>query len=156
MTYNDHVYMEMALTTAKQAVAIGEVPVGALVVIDGAVVAQAHNAVESTRNATQHAEMRVLQAAVAYIDEKYLTDATLYVTLEPCLMCAGALSWLQVPRIVFGAPDPKKGFSCFHPLLFHRKIEVVGGVLAEASSQLLKDFFATLRTAKKSNPSSKA
>ncbi len=145
-------WMALALTQALEAGAAGEVPVGAVVVCDDVVVASAANAMAATRDATQHAELRALQAASAAVGDARLSRSTLYVTLEPCAMCAGAIVLARVGRVVFGAWDDKAGMAgSVEDLLRHRKLnhrpQVQGGVLAEASRSLLRDFFAARRDA---------
>ena len=142
--------MTAALRLAERAVAAGEVPVGAVVFRDGAVIAEAHNQTVSQHDPTAHAELLVMQRALAALDTDRLTDCTLYVTLEPCAQCAGAMVLAKVGRVVFGAYDDKAGMAgsvgdlLRHPRLNHRP-EVVGGVAAEASGDLLRVFFAALR-----------
>lgn len=138
--------MRMALAQARQAMDCGEVPIGAVVVApDGAILAKAHNLTEALCDATAHAEMQALTAAENAVGGKYLPDCTLYVTVEPCLMCAGALAWCQMGRIVFGCADPKRGYSVYTPRPFHPKSKVEGGVLAEECASLMKEFFKTKR-----------
>jgi len=137
-------YMGDALRMAQRAAEQGEVPVGALIVANGQVLARAHNQTETLTDATAHAEMLALTAAMGELRSKYLPDCTLYVTLEPCVMCAGALRWAQIGRVVYGAADEKFGYRTVGALL-HPKTAVSHGVLAEASSALLKDFFRARR-----------
>lgn len=141
----DELYMQMALAEARQAAADDEVPVGAVVVCDGKVVARAHNLTETLTDCTAHAEMQAVTSAAAYLGGKYLTGCTLYVTVEPCLMCAGALGWSQISRIVYGAADDKRGYHTFCPQPFHPKTEVVGGVLADDCAALMTEFFRRKR-----------
>ena len=143
---NDSYYMRLALRQALQAAHEGEVPIGAVVVCNGRVIGEGHNMTEALRDVTAHAEMLAITSAVAETGGKYLTDCTLYVTVEPCLMCAGAIAWSQLRRIVIGAPDPKRGYSVFvnrHP--FHPRAEVVTGVCADECSRLVREFFRRKR-----------
>jgi tRNA(adenine34) deaminase len=143
----DHAYyMNIALRLANDAAQAGEIPVGALVVCQGKIIAKAHNQTETLHDVTAHAEILALTAASTYLRSKYLRDCTLYVTLEPCVMCAGALYWSQLERVVFGAVDAKRGFSRVEPSLLHPKTQVVSGVLGEACEEILRKFFQKLRT----------
>ncbi len=142
----DEKYMRLALAEAKAAAADGEIPVGALVVAGGRIIGRGHNLTETLRDVTAHAEMQAITAAAAERDAKYLDDATLYVTLEPCLMCAGAIGWSQLKRIVIGARDPKRGFSTVcNTSPFHPKAEVVWDVLADECREVIIDFFKQRR-----------
>lgn len=141
----DERYMRMALQEAKVAFEAGEIPVGAVVVCKDRVVARAHNLTERLGDVTAHAEMQAITAAAATLGGKYLTDCTLYVTLEPCVMCAGAIGWSQLPRLVFGASDDKRGYRRFAPDALHPKTEVESGVLADECAALMKDFFSKRR-----------
>ena len=141
----DQEYMQKALIEAKQAFEEGEVPVGAVIVCRDRVIARAHNLTERLTDVTAHAEMQAITAAANALGGKYLTDCTLYVTVEPCVMCAGALAWAQLSRIVYGASDPKRGFSVFAPNALHPRTEVTEGVLAEECANLMKDFFQRKR-----------
>ena len=145
MTDEDVKYMRMALDEAHKALERDEVPIGAVVISRGRVVARGHNLTETLTDVTAHAEMQAITAAAGTLGGKYLTDCTLYVTVEPCLMCAGALAWSQISRVVYGAYDDKRGYhtQCENP--FHKKTEVEGGVLAEECAQLMKDYFKTKR-----------
>lgn len=145
MSEQDERYMRMALDEARAAAHDDEVPVGAVVVCNGRVVGRGHNLTESLGDVTAHAEMQAITAAAATLGGKYLTDCTLYVTVEPCLMCAGAIGWSQLKRIVYGASDPKRGYAsqCDNP--FHPKATVTSGVLADECASLMKDFFAKRR-----------
>lgn len=146
MTAADDIrYMKMALDEASKAYAQGEVPVGAVVVCQGRVIARAHNLTETLTDVTAHAEMQAITAAANYLGGKYLNECTLYVTVEPCVMCAGALGWAQTKRIVFGATDEKRGFQRFAPHALHPKTEVVSGVMADECSALMKAFFSSRR-----------
>ena len=138
-------YMKMALVEAEQAYAEGEVPVGAVVVCQGRVIARAHNLTETLTDVTAHAEMQAVTAAANYLGGKYLNDCTLYVTVEPCIMCAGALGWAQLGRLVYGASDEKRGFQRFAPQALHPKTEVLAGVMADECAALMKQFFGQRR-----------
>lgn len=141
----DEYYMREALREARAAGAEGEVPIGAVMVAGDKVVARAHNQTELLHDVTAHAEMLAFTAAAEHLGAKYLNECTLYVTVEPCPMCAGAAGWTQVGRIVYGAADPKRGYSLLTGPVLHPKTEVVGGVLAEECSALVKDFFKKKR-----------
>ena len=139
-------FMRMAYAQAKEAESIDEVPIGAVIVIDNKVIGKAHNQIELLKDVTAHAEILAITQAAQYLGTKYLKDCTLYITLEPCQMCAGAIHWAQIPRIVFGASDPKKGFTRVNPpILIPSKTEVIGGVLADECGQIIKDFFKRKR-----------
>lgn len=141
----DEYYMGLALEEARQAARDGEVPVGAVVVVNDRVIGRGHNLTERLGDVTAHAEMQALTAAAQTLGGKYLKGCTLYVTVEPCLMCAGALGWSQIDRIVYGASDPKRGYSTFTRSPFHPKTTVVTGVMAEECAALMKDFFSSRR-----------
>ena len=141
----DEKYMRMALDEARRAMNEGEIPIGAVVVCRDRVVARSHNLTETLCDVTAHAEMQAITAAAETLGGKYLTDCTLYVTLEPCVMCAGALGWSQISRIVYGASDPRRGYALFAPKALHPKTQVQGGVLQDEALQLLKDFFSKKR-----------
>ena len=141
----DQEYMQKALIEAKQAFEEGEVPVGAVIVCRDRIIARAHTLTERLTDVTAHAEMQAITAAANALGGKYLTDCTLYVTVEPCVMCAGALAWAQLSRIVYGASDPKRGFSVFAPNALHPRTEVTEGILAEECANLMKDFFQRKR-----------
>ncbi len=138
-------YMKEALRQAAQAEAEGEVPIGAVIVCRGRIIGKGHNMTERLNDPTAHAEMIAITAATEAMGGKYLNDCTLYVTVEPCPMCAGALAWSQIGRVVYGAPDPKRGFSLFSPSLMHPKTEVVSGVLAEECGSMVTEFFKKKR-----------
>lgn len=138
-------FMEMALHEAEKASELGEVPVGAIIVAQGRVIARAHNLTQQLNDVTAHAEMQAITAAADYIGGKYLTGCTIYVTLEPCVMCAGALAWSQIDKIVFGASDTKRGFSIVSNALLHKKTKVVSGVKADKAAMLLSEFFKSKR-----------
>lgn len=137
----DEKYMREALREAQAAAAEDEVPIGAVVVSRGRIIAKGHNMVETLSDPTAHAEMIAITAACEAVGGKYLTDCTLYVTVEPCPMCAAALGWSQISRIVYGAPDPKRGYTEFSPSLLHPKTEVTAGVLASECSELVSGYF---------------
>ena len=141
----DEYYMEAALREARAAADEDEVPIGAVIVADGSIIARAHNQTERLNDATAHAEMLAYTAASEYLGAKYLGDCTLYVTVEPCPMCAGAAGWTQVGRIVYGAKDPKRGYSLLQGPLLHPKTEVTAGVLADECERLMKEFFKKKR-----------
>jgi len=142
---DDECFMRMALEEARLALEAGEIPIGAVVVAQGRVIGRGHNLTETLRDVTAHAEMQAITAAAEYLGGKYLTDCTLYVTVEPCVMCAGAIGWSQLQRIVFGAVDPKRGYQTYAPRAFHPKATVQGGVLEAECSALMKDFFKQRR-----------
>lgn len=144
-TTDDIRYMKLALDEAAKAYAQGEVPVGAVVVCKGKVIARAHNLTETLTDVTAHAEMQAITAAANYLGGKYLNECTLYVTVEPCIMCAGALGWSQLQRLVFGAADEKRGFQRFAPQALHPKTEIMAGVMANECSTLMKEFFSARR-----------
>lgn len=141
--YNeDERFMRAALAEAQRAASVGEIPIGAVVVCDGLIVGRGHNLTESLTDVTAHAEMQAITAAAQSLGGKYLTDCTLYVTVEPCLMCAGAIAWAQIPRIVYGASDPKRGYSVLTTgFPFHPRAEVLAGVLADDCAALMRTFF---------------
>lgn len=141
----DTQYMQDALREAAAAASEDEVPVGAVIVCKGRVIAKGHNMTERLHDPTAHAEMIALTAATEAMGGKYLNDCTLYVTVEPCPMCAAALCWAQIGHIVFGASDPKRGYSLFTPSLLHPKTEVRSGVLEEEAAALMKDYFQNKR-----------
>ncbi|HOU27675.1 MAG TPA: nucleoside deaminase, partial [Paludibacteraceae bacterium] len=134
-----------ALAEAKKAFAKGEVPIGAVVVCNQQIIARAHNFTETLHDVTAHAEMQAITAAASYLGAKYLNDCTLYVTVEPCVMCAGALYWSKVAKVVYGASEDKYGYTKKVPLALHPKTEVVAGVMADECAQIMKDFFITKR-----------
>ena len=142
---NDELFMREALREARAAAAEREVPIGGVVVCGGHILARAHNLTERLTDPTAHAEMQLIGMAAEAIGGKYLNDCTLYVTVEPCPMCAAALSWAQLGRLVYGAPDPKRGYTLFTPSLLHPRTEVTSGLLAPACSQLMVDFFKNQR-----------
>ena len=137
--------MQQALQEARKAAEAGEVPVGAVVVCRDRIIARAHNLTETLNDVTAHAEMQAITAAANALGGKYLTDCTLYVTVEPCVMCAGAIAWSQMGKLVFGAVVEKRGYRRYAPQALHPKTEVVTGVKAEECAQLMKDFFKKKR-----------
>ena len=141
----DEKFMRMAINEARQALKREEVPIGAVVMAGDRVVGRGHNLVETLQDATAHAEMQALTAASSTLGGKYLRDCTLYVTVEPCVMCAGAIAWSQAARVVWGADDPKKGYRRYSETVFHPKTTVVRGVLGEECEELMTSFFAGLR-----------
>jgi tRNA(adenine34) deaminase len=143
--YTDEYFMREALKEAAKAFDIGEVPVGAVVVSNNRIIARAHNQTEKLTDATAHAEMLAITAAANYLGSKYLSECTLYVTLEPCVMCAGALHWTQLEKLVFGASDIQRGYSIVSTPLLHPRTEVVKGIKAEESKKLINDFFKRIR-----------
>lgn len=141
--FGDEYFMKRAFAEAIQAFDEGEIPVGAVVVAGNKIIARAHNLTETLNDVTAHAEMQAITAAANHLGGKYLDDCTLYVTLEPCAMCAGALGWAQTGRIVFGASDSKRGYQRFAPNALHPKTEVLGGVLETECAELLQEFLKT-------------
>ena len=141
----DEKFMREALREALAASAEGEIPIGAVVVWKGRIIGRGHNQTERLQDTTAHAEMIAITAATGAMGGKYLNECTLYVTVEPCPMCAGALAWSQIGRIVYGAPDPRRGYSLFSPSLLHPRTEASGGVLLEECAQLMVDFFKSKR-----------
>lgn len=138
--------MRKALAEAEEALREGEIPVGAVVVSRGMIIAKTHNMTERLVDVTAHAEMLALTAAERWLGGKYLSGCTLYVTVEPCVMCAGALSWSQIERVVYGASDEKRGYTVYAPDALHAKTQVTAGVLADECSGLMKDFFKGKRS----------
>ncbi len=141
----DEIFMRKALDEAQKALAAGEVPIGAVIVAQDKVIGRGHNLTETLHDVTAHAEMQAITAATEYLGGKYLTDCTLYVTVEPCVMCAGAIGWSQLSRIVYGASDPKRGYQTYAPGAFHPKTQVLTGVLEAECAQLMKSFFKQKR-----------
>ena len=141
----DEKYMKEALAEAQAAASEGEIPIGAVVTWKGRIIGRGHNMTERLHDTTAHAEMLAITAATEAMGGKYLTDCTLYVTVEPCPMCAGALAWSQISRIVYGAPDPRRGYSLFSPSLLHPRTEVSAGLLADECGTLVKDYFKSKR-----------
>lgn len=144
--FNDEYFIRKALEEAQTAFEKGEVPVGAVIVINNKIIARAYNLTETLNDVTAHAEMQAFTSAANLLGGKYLKDCTLYVTLEPCLMCAGAAAWTQIPHIVYGASDSKKGYSAISGAVLHPKTKVRRGVLEQECSQLLISFFEKKRS----------
>jgi len=144
-TNPDEYFMRQALVEAQRAGERDEVPIGAVIVCQGRIIARGHNLTETLTDVTAHAEMQAITAAAQFLGGKYLIDCSLYVTVEPCVMCAGALGWSQISRVVYGAPDEKRGFVRFAPNALHPKTEIVSGILEANCSKLVKDFFRKKR-----------
>lgn len=144
-TNPDIYFMRQALQEAQRAGERDEVPIGAVIVCQGRIIARGHNLTETLTDVTAHAEMQAITAAAQFLGGKYLTDCTLYVTMEPCVMCAGALGWSQISRIVYGACDEKRGFVKFAPQTLHPKTELVAGILEEECGKIVKEFFKRKR-----------
>ena len=138
-------FMRLALDEAQKAKANGEIPVGCIIVCNGQIVGRGHNLTETLQDVTAHAEMQAMTAAMQTLGSKYLPDCTLYVTLEPCIMCAGAIGWAQIRHLVFGAHDEKRGYQTFAPKALHPKCEVITGVLENECATLMKQFFSARR-----------
>jgi tRNA(adenine34) deaminase len=146
MTITDDAYfMKQALIEADKAVAKGEVPVGAIIVCKGRIIARAYNLTETLNDVTAHAEMQAITAACNVLGGKYLNDCALYVSVEPCVMCAGAIAWAQTGRLIFGASDEKRGYRRYAPQALHPKTEVVSGIMADECSRKIKEFFLSKR-----------
>lgn len=143
--FNDEYFMKKAFSEAVQAFEEGEIPVGAVVVSNRKIIARSHNLTQTLNDVTAHAEMQVITAAANFLGGKYLNDCTLYVTLEPCVMCAGALAWSQIGKIVFGASDEKRGYKKLAGKAIHPKTEVLGGVLETECGELIQEFFRQKR-----------
>lgn len=141
----DEKFMHLALDEARRAYDEGEIPIGCVVVCKDRVIARTHNLTETLCDVTAHAEMQAITAAANTLGGKYLTDCTLYVTVEPCPMCAGALGWAQMPRIVYGCEDEKRGYRLYAPRALHPKANVTGGTLEEECRQLMQEFFRSKR-----------
>lgn len=142
---DDTFYMKQALIEAEKASQRGEIPVGAVIVCRDRIIARSHNLTETLNDVTAHAEMQAITAAANYLGGKYLTDCTLYVTVEPCVMCAGAIAWSQMGRLVFGASDEKRGYQRYAPDALHPKTKVLQGIMAEECALLMKEFFKKKR-----------
>lgn len=142
---DDKFYMKQALEEAKTAFSEGEIPIGAVIECGGRIIARAHNLTERLTDVTAHAEMQAITAAAEYLGGKYLTECTLYVTVEPCVMCAGALGWAQIKRIVYGSSDEKRGFQRFAPNALHPKTQVEHGVMEKECTELMQKFFREKR-----------
>ncbi|NDV83051.1 nucleoside deaminase [Bacteroides sp. 51] len=146
MTVMDDTYfMKQALIEADKAASKGEVPVGAIIVCKGRIIARAYNLTETLNDVTAHAEMQAITAAANVLGGKYLNDCALYVTVEPCVMCAGAIAWAQTGRLIFGTPDEKRGYQRYAPEALHPKTEVVSGIMADECSRRMKEFFQAKR-----------
>lgn len=145
MLMDDTYYMKQALIEAEKAGERGEVPVGAVIVSQGRIIARAHNLTETLTDVTAHAEMQAITAAANVLGGKYLNDCTLYVTVEPCVMCAGAIAWAQMGKLVFGAEDEKRGYQKYAPQALHPKTEVLKGLLADECAAKMKSFFLSKR-----------
>ena len=141
----DERFMRMALDEDRMAESEGEIPIGAVIVSKGRVIGRGHNLTEALTDVTAHAEMQAITAAAQFLGGKYLKDCTIYVTVEPCLMCAGALGWSQISRIVYGAEDQKRGYNRYTPRPFHPRAEIEGGLLADECGDLMSSFFAKRR-----------
>ena len=141
----DEQFMRKAITEAQQALQEGEIPIGAVIVCNDRIIARAHNLTETLHDVTAHAEMQAITSAANELGGKYLTDCTLYVTIEPCTMCAGALGWSHLSRIVYGAADEKRGYQLYAPRALHPKTTITGGILEEECRQLMQDFFRNKR-----------
>jgi|SRR5690606_13689623 len=141
----DELFMKEALKEAQKALDQQEVPIGAVIVHNGTIIGRGHNLTERLTDVTAHAEMQAFTAASNYVGGKYLRDCTLYVTIEPCVMCAGAAYWAQIGRVVYGAKDDKRGFSKFSSSILHPKTTLVSGVMADQAAALVSDFFRTRR-----------
>ncbi|MDG5800659.1 nucleoside deaminase [Marinilabiliaceae bacterium ANBcel2] len=145
VNFNDNYFMKEALKEAREAFSKDEVPVGAVVVSNNKIIARSHNLTETLNDVTAHAEILAITSAAENLGGKYLTNCTLYVTLEPCIMCAGALQWSQISKIVIGAPDPKRGYSNFTPSPLHPKTSITTGIMETECSELIKEFFKRIR-----------
>ncbi|WP_430810425.1 MULTISPECIES: nucleoside deaminase [unclassified Carboxylicivirga] len=145
INFSDQYFMKQAYTEAQKAEEKNEVPVGAVVVCRNQIIARAHNLTETLNDVTAHAEMLAITSAAEHLGGKYLNECTLYVTLEPCVMCAGALNWSQISRIVYGAPDEKRGFARCEPPLLHPRTEVSSGIMKDECQAIIKDFFRQKR-----------
>lgn len=143
--YTDEFFMKAALKEVTYAVNKEEVPVGAVIVCNNSIIARAHNMTETLNDVTAHAEMQAITSATDYLGGKYLKECTIYVTLEPCVMCAGAIFWSQAARLVYAASDPKRGFTLFNPLILHPSTKISKGILEDEASLLLRDFFKKKR-----------
>jgi tRNA(adenine34) deaminase len=143
--FSDESFMKEAFKEAQKAFELDEVPVGAVVVCNNRIIARAHNLTERLHDVTAHAEMQAITSAANFLNGKYLNECTLYITLEPCVMCAGAIAWSQLGKLVYGASDTKRGFRLLEQKVLHPKTEVVSGIMAEESATLLKTFFQRKR-----------
>jgi tRNA(adenine34) deaminase len=143
--FTDEYFMKEALKEAQKALYKDEVPIGAVIVCNNRIIARAHNLTETLNDITAHAEMQAFTSASNAIGGKYLTECSLYVTIEPCIMCAGAAFWTQIPKVIFGASDPKRGYSMVKQHIFHPKTQIVSGILENECSSIVKDFFKKKR-----------
>ncbi|MDO4771286.1 nucleoside deaminase [Porphyromonas sp.] len=143
--FSDEYFMRLALIEAQQAADEGEIPIGAVIVTNDKVIARAHNRSEALLDTTAHAELMAITSAQNYLGAKFLSDCTLYVTVEPCVMCAGAIRWARFARVVWGADEPKSGFSRFSTEIFHPKTVISSGILADECADLMRQFFASRR-----------
>lgn len=143
--FDDKYYMRQALQEAEQALQEGEIPIGAIVVCEGQIIGKGHNRTEKLLDVTAHAEMQAITAASEYLGGKYLKECTLYVTVEPCVMCAGALGWAQIGKIVYGTSDNKRGFKNVAPKALHPKTEIIEGILEEECKEQMTNFFRLKR-----------
>ena len=142
---NDERFMREAISEARKALAQDEIPIGAVVVANGMIIGRGHNLTETLHDVTAHAEMQAITAAAEWLGGKYLDQCTLYVTVEPCVMCAGAIAWSQLGRLVFGTADEKRGYQRYAPNTLHPKTEVASGILADECSTMMKEFFKSKR-----------
>lgn len=145
MMLNDEYFMKQALVEARQAAADGEVPIGAVIVCEDRIIAREHNRTERLNDPTAHAEMLAITVATSALGAKYLTECSLYVTIEPCVMCAGAIGWAQFAAVIYGAPDEKRGFTKYAPNALHPKTKLRQGVMQEECAGLMRDFFRDRR-----------
>lgn len=145
MANSDEYYMRKALDEAKHAYEKGEIPIGAVVVCHDRIIARCYNLTETLTDVTAHAEMQAITAAANTLGGKYLNECTLYVTVEPCVMCAGAIAWSQLGKLVYGASDEKRGYQKYAPNALHPKTQVIAGLLAEEAAQLMREFFKDKR-----------
>lgn len=145
MSTDDEKYMRVALEEAREALRCNEIPIGCVIVADGRIIGRGHNLTETLQDVTAHAEMQAITAATGTLGGKYLPDCVLYVTVEPCVMCAGAIGWAQISRVVYGAPDEKRGFRSYAPGALHPKCSVTAGVLEDECRQLIQQFFRAKR-----------
>ncbi|WP_394668003.1 nucleoside deaminase [Halosquirtibacter xylanolyticus] len=143
--FDDAYYMKQALLEAENALQEGEIPIGAIIVSEGRVIGRGHNRTETLNDVTAHAEMQAITAAAETLGGKYLKDCTLYVTVEPCIMCAGALGWSQISKVVYGTGDNQRGYSNIAPKAFHPKTEIIGGILEDDCKELMTQFFRNKR-----------
>jgi len=141
----DEKYMALAYDEAQKALSQGEIPVGCIIVSNGQIVGRGHNLTETLSDVTAHAEIQAITAASETLGGKYLTECTLYVTLEPCVMCAGAIGWAQIRRLVYAVPDPKRGYQRLAPMALHPKCQVLSGVMSEVCQQMITNFFQERR-----------